>query len=169
MTQACKSSADLAEDWAIDADGMGYTFNLNPDARFHDGRRVTAEDFKYSIERAADPATEAPGADTYIGDIVGVSEKLDGQADSVSGVSVLDDTTIRLDLDAPKPYILAKLTYPASFVVDRSNVETGREWIKTPNGTGPFKLAEYEPGVLNETGAICGLSSGAGTRRRCGV
>ena len=139
---------DLAEDWAIDADGMGYTFNLNPDARFHDGRRVTAEDFKYSIERAADPATEAPGADTYIGDIVGVSEKLDGQADSVSGVSVLDDTTIRLDLDAPKPYILAKLTYPASFVVDRSNVETGREWIKTPNGTGPFKLAEYEPGVL---------------------
>ena len=140
--------SDLAEDWAIDADGMGYTFNLNPDARFHDGRRVTAEDFKYSIERAADPATEAPGADTYIGDIVGVSEKLNGEADSVSGVSVLDETTLRLELDAPKPYILAKLTYPASFVVDRNNVETGREWIKTPNGTGPFKLVEYEPGVL---------------------
>ncbi len=139
---------DLAEDWAIDADGMGYTFNLNPDARFHDGRRVTAEDFKYSIERAADPATEAPGADTYIGDIVGVSEKLNGEAGSVSGVSVIDDSTIRLELDAPKPYILPKLTYPASFVVDRSNVETGREWIKTPNGTGPFKLVEYEPGVL---------------------
>ena len=140
--------SDLAEDWAIDADGMGYTFNLNPDARFHDGRRVTAEDFKYSIERAADPATEAPGADTYIGDIVGVSEKLNGEADSVSGVSVLDESTLRIELDAPKPYILAKLTYPASFVVDRSNVETGREWIKTPNGTGPFTLAEYEPGVL---------------------
>ena len=139
---------DLAQDWAIDADGMGYTFNLNPEARFHDGRRVTAEDFKYSIERAADPATEAPGADTYIGDIVGVSEKLDGEADSVSGVSVIDESTIRLDLDAPKPYILAKLTYPASFVVDRSNVETGRDWIRSPNGTGPFTLAEYEPGVL---------------------
>ena len=139
---------DLAEDWSIDADGMGYTFNLNPDARFHDGRRVTAEDFKYSIERAADPATEAPGAGTYIGDIIGVKEKLTGDTDSVSGVSVIDDSTIRLELDAPKPYILPKLTYPASFVVDRSNVETGREWIKTPNGTGPFKLAEYEPGVV---------------------
>ena len=138
---------DLAEDWAIDPDGMGFTFNLNPDARFHDGRRVTAEDFKYSIERAADPATEAPGADTYIGDIVGVSEKLNGDSDSVSGVSVIDDSTIRLELDAPKPYILPKLTYPASFVVDRSNVETGRDWIRSPNGTGPFILAEYEPGV----------------------
>ena len=139
---------DLAEDWTVDADGMGYIFNLNPNARFHDGRRVTAEDFKYSIERAADPATEAPGADTYIGDILGVKEKLNGEATFVSGVSVIDDSTIRLELDAPKPYILPKLTYPASFVVDRSNVETGREWIKTPNGTGPFKMVEYEPGVI---------------------
>ena len=140
--------ADLAENWAIDADGMGYTFNLNTDATFHDGRRVTADDFKYSIERVADPATEAPGADTYVGDIVGVKDKLDGVADSVSGVTVTDDATLHIDLDAPKPYILAKLTYPASFVVDRTNVETGRDWVRTPNGTGPFKLAEYEPGVL---------------------
>ncbi len=138
---------DLATEWAIDPDGLGYTFTLNPDAKFHDGRRVTAEDFKYSIERAADPATESPGVDTYLGDVVGVSEKLNGEADSVSGVSVLDDTTVRLYLDAPKPYILAKLTYPVSFVVDRNNVETGRDWIRSPNGTGPFILAEYEPGV----------------------
>ena len=139
---------DLAKDWTIDTDGMGYTFTLNPDAKFHDGRKVTAADFKWSIERAADPATEAPAADVFLGDIVGATEKLNREATSISGVRVVDDATIRLELDAPKPYILAKLTYPTSFVVDRNNVDTGRDWIKSPNGTGPFMLAEYEPGVI---------------------
>ena len=139
---------DLAQEWAVDSNGMGYVFTLNPDAKFHDGRTVTAQDFKWSIERAADPATEAPAADVFLGDIVGASEKLKGEADSVSGVSVIDDSTVRIDIDAPKPYLLAKLTYPTTFVVDKDNVETGREWVRTPNGTGPFKLGEYEPGVL---------------------
>ena len=139
---------DLAQEWAVDSNGMGYVFTLNPDAKFHDGRTVTAQDFKWSIERAADPATEAPAADVFLGDIVGASEKLKGEADSVSGVSVIDDSTVRIDIDAPKPYLLAKLTYPTTFVVDKDNVETGREWVRIPNGTGPFKLGEYEPGVL---------------------
>ncbi len=139
---------DLAEEWTVDSDGMGYIITLNPDAKFHDGRSVTAEDFKWSIERAADPATEAPAADVFLGDIIGASQKLNGEADSVSGVSVIDGSTIRIDIDAPKPYLLSKLTYPTTFVVDRDNVETGRDWIKSPNGTGPFMLAEYEPGVL---------------------
>ena len=139
---------DLAKEWTIDPDGMGYTLTLNPDAKFHDGRMVTAADFKYSIERAANPATEAPAADTFLGDIVGASDKLNGQAESISGVSVVDDATIRLELDAPKPYILSKLTYPTTFMVDRNNVETGRDWIRSPNGTGPFMLGEYEPGVI---------------------
>ena len=139
---------DLAQTWTVDADGMGYVFTLNPDATFHDGRRVTADDFKYSIDRAANPATEAPAADVFLGDIVGASAVLDGEADSVSGVSVIDDATVRIDIDAPKPYLLAKMTYPTTFVVDRNNVETGREWTQSPNGTGPFMLAEYEPGVF---------------------
>ena len=139
---------DLAENWTADPDGMGYVFTLNPDAMFHDGRRVTADDFKYSIDRAANPATEAPAADVFLGDITGASAVLGGDADSVSGVSVIDDATIRVDIDAPKPYLLAKMTYPTTFVVDRNNVEAGRDWVKSPNGTGPFMLAEYDPGIL---------------------
>ena len=139
---------DLAQDWTIDEDGMGYVFRINPEARFHDGRPVTADDFKWSLERAADPLTEAPAADVFLGDIVGALEKLNGEVDSVSGINVIDDATIRIDVDAPKPYVISKLTYPTSFVLDQSNVETGREWVKTPNGTGPFMLAEYDPGVF---------------------
>ena len=139
---------DIAQEWELDADGMGYTFRLNPSVTFHDGRKVTAVDLEWSLERASDPATEAPAVDTFLGDIVGVEAKLNGEADSISGISVIDEKTLRIDIDAPKAYFLSKLTYPTSFVVDRANVETGRDWVKAPNGTGPFMLTEYDPGVL---------------------
>ena len=137
---------DIAESWAVEPGGTGYTLRLKPDAAFHDGRRVSAGDFQWSLERATDPDTTSPYTDTYLGDIVGAKDKLNGEADSISGVSVIDDRTLRLEIDAPKAYFLSKLTFPTSFVVDRANVETGREWIKSPNGTGPFMLTEYEPG-----------------------
>ena len=139
---------DLAESWEISPDGRTYTFRLNPAATFHDGRKVTASDFRWSMERASDPATESPSVDIFLGDIVGVKDKLDGNANSILGINAIDDETLRLDIDAAKAYFLSKMTYPTSFVVDQANVETGREWVRSPNGTGPFMLADYEPGVL---------------------
>ena len=139
---------DIAESWDIDADGSGYIFRLNPSVTFHDGRRVTASDVQWSLERATNPETESPAVDTFLGDIVGAKAKLNGEADSISGISVIDEATLRIDIDAPKSYFLSKLTYPSSFVVDQANVEIGRDWVRAPNGTGPFRLTEYEPGVL---------------------
>ena len=137
---------DLAESWDISPDGMTYTFHLRKDAKFHNGKPVTAHDVKWSLDRATDPTTESPVVDQYLGDIVGVKERLRGETQEISGVKVIDDYTIDITIDAPKSYFLAKLTYPTGFVLDRENVETGRRWFREPNGTGPFKLAEYVPG-----------------------
>ena len=138
----------LAESWEIDSSGTAFTFRLSPTAVFHDGRKVTASDMKWSLERAADPETEAVGADVYIGDIIGALDKLNGDADSIAGVSVIDEETLRMEIDAPKAYFIQKVSFPTFFALDRANVETGRDWIKAPNGAGPFTLAEYEPGEL---------------------
>ena len=135
---------DIAQSWEISSDGLVYTFHLRPNAKFHDGKPVTAQDFKYSFDRTASPATGSPTADTYLGDIVGVRDVLKGNATEISGVKVIDDQTIQITIDAPKPYFLAKMTYPTSYVVDKENVESGgSSWTQTPNGTGPFKLKEY--------------------------
>lgn len=139
---------DLAESCAVSDDGMVYTFVLREDAKFHDGRDVTAHDVKWSIERAADPATLSHTAQNYLGDIIGVSEKLEGAASEVSGVRVIDDRTVEFTIDAPKSYFLAKLSYPTAFVVDREQVDTDGSWLENPNGTGPFKLGTYEVGEL---------------------
>jgi len=138
---------DIAKSWDISDDRMTYTFHLRDDVKFHDGRPVTAQDFKYSFERTADPATASPTADTYIGDIVGVEDKLNRRAAQVSGVKVIDNYTLQITIDQPKAYFLAKLTQPAAFVVDKNNVERGgRTWTDKPNGTGPYKLKEYVRG-----------------------
>ena len=137
---------DIAERWDASADGLVYTFHLRRDAVFHDGKPITAHDFKWSFERAADAITESLVVDQYLGDIVGLQEKLNGEAREVEGVRVIDDHTLEITIREPKSYFIYKLTYPTSFVLDRENVEAGRRWTREPNGSGPFKLAEYVPG-----------------------
>ena len=138
---------DLAQSVEVSDDGRVYTFKLRPNAKFQSGKPVTAHDFKWSVERAANPETASPVAETYLNDIIGVDEVLEGKATEVSGIKVIDDQTLQITIDAPKAYFLAKLSYPTAFVVDRENVELGgRNWTDSPNGTGPFKLKEYRIG-----------------------
>lgn len=137
---------DLAERWEVDPSGRVYTFTLRSDARFHDGRPVTAQDVVYSLQRACSPELASRVAATYLGDIVGCLDHQAGRAPDVSGVQAPDDQHVVLTIDAPKAYFLAKLTYPTAFVVDRRQVAAGAEdWQLQPNATGPFRLAEYQP------------------------
>lgn len=143
LDPSLKVIPDLAESWQT-TDGITYIFKLRRNARFHNGRPVIAQDFIYSWERAANPKTQSNTVLTYLGDIVGVAEMRAGKTERISGVKALDDYTLQVTIDAPKPYFLLKLTYPTAAVVDRENVESGPEWYRTPNGTGPYRLTRWE-------------------------
>jgi oligopeptide transport system substrate-binding protein len=140
-------AADIAS-WEVSQDHLTFTFHLRKDVVFQDGKKVTAADFKYSWERACDPATGSIVAGTYLGDIVGVSDVMAGKAEEISGVQVVNDYTLKVTIDAPKSYFLSKLTYPTALVVDKDNVASGKDWWKKPNGTGPFKLKEWQENNL---------------------
>ena len=146
--EALSIQLDLAQDVQVDDAGTTYTFTMRDGITFHDGRPITAEDVRYSLERAADPELRSATASLYLGDIVGVRDKLEGRADTIRGVEVADDRTIRITIDEPKAYFLAKLTYPTGAIVDRETVEPlGVEWWKRDaNGSGPFKLREWDEG-----------------------
>ena len=136
---------DLASHWDVSPDGRTYTFTLRSDAVFHDGAPVTAEAAAYGIERSCDPATRSAVASTYLGDIVGCNDKLAGKASSVAGLKVVDETHVAITIDAPKAYFLAKLTYPTAFALDPQQEKSDPEWWHQPNGSGPFRLATFEP------------------------
>lgn len=142
-------AGNLAERWEVSPDGKIYTFYLKSGVKFHNGREVTAEDFKYSLERACNPALASPTAPNYLKDIVGVDEVLSGKARNIRGVRVVDPRTLQIEIDRPRPYWLGNMTYPCSYVVCREEVEKHpRGDIDETNmvGTGPFRLGEFRRG-----------------------
>ena len=138
---------DLAESWSVLENGTVYEFKLRKDLKFSNGDPVTAQDFKWSFERAAHPDTASTVAEEFLGDIVGIKEIVEGTATTADGIQVVDEQTLRITIDAPKAYFIAKLTYPTAFVLNKNNVESlGRKWTDKPVSTGPFNLKEYRIG-----------------------
>ena len=142
---------DIADHWDVSDDGTVYTFHLRTTVLFADNsRRVTADDFKYSMERSLNPDTQSTVGDVYLDDLAGADDFIAGRADSVSGIKVLDPDTLELTIKAPDPVFLDKLTYPTSFVVDKNQVKDANcsdaSWTFRANGTGPFKLANWDLG-----------------------
>jgi oligopeptide transport system substrate-binding protein len=138
---------ELAESWSVLNGGTVYEFTLRPDIKFSNGEPITAQDFKWSLERAGNPDTGSAVAETYLGDIVGMLDVIEGRATDASGIKVIDDSTLQITIDAPKAYFLAKLTYPTAYVLNKQNVESGgKSWTDHPFGTGAFVLADYRIG-----------------------
>ncbi len=131
----------------ITEQGTLYTFTLRQGAKFQSGREVTADDLKFSMERATDPKLAAPDPATtlpaanYMNDIAGVKDKIEGRATEISGLTVKDKYTLQIKLDSARPYFLAKMTYNVFFVLNPDAVAKG---FDQPDGTGPFKLTEYK-------------------------
>ncbi len=142
-----KVQPDVAESYDTSADGLTYTFHINKKATFQDGRPVSADDVKYSFERALSPDTGSVVAENFLGDIVGAKDVSRGRATTISGVKVVDDTTVAITTDSVKAYFPFKLTYPTAFLVDKRQIQSNpKRWSQKPNGTGPYKLKEWKLG-----------------------
>jgi len=136
----------LAESYEISPDGKTYTFHLRKGVTFHNGREMTAEDVKYSLDRVTTPATQSPGAG-FFGSIAGYDAMADGSATSLSGVTVLDPATVKIALSRPDATFLHVMALNFSSVVPKEEVEKwGADFGKHPVGTGAFKLSDWTIG-----------------------
>ncbi|MES2666208.1 MAG: ABC transporter substrate-binding protein [Pseudomonadota bacterium] len=134
----------LAESYEIAPDGMTFTFKLRPGVKFHNGREMTAEDVKYSLDRVTNPATQSPGAG-FFGSIAGYDTVADGKG--LSGVEVVDPLTVKITLSRPDATFLHVMALNFASVVPKEAVEAaGDDFGKQPVGTGAFKLAEWTLG-----------------------
>ncbi|MBI1757388.1 MAG: peptide ABC transporter substrate-binding protein [Fimbriimonas ginsengisoli] len=145
---------NLATGWTISPDGKTYTFTIKKGVKFHNGRELEAEDFKFAMERTCNPKFNSQTAENYLGDIVGVMDKLHGKAKNISGISAPDKTTLKITIDKPRPHFLGKLTYPCAFAVAREATPAGEiRSVKEMIGTGPYRAESYTPDQIFVLGA----------------
>ncbi len=149
-----------AESWEYNDDATQITFKLRPDLRYSDGTPLTAENFRYAIERNCDPVT-AGEYQSILFEIVGCAEfaglTLDeaGEAReytpeeyeaarSALGVTAVDDSTLQVDLVQPAPYYHTVLSLWVTFPVKKEIVDADPDnWWKSPEnhiGNGPFNV-----------------------------
>jgi peptide/nickel transport system substrate-binding protein/oligopeptide transport system substrate-binding protein len=134
-----------AENWEISGDGKTYTFFIRKNLKWADGTTVTAEDFRWSLERALSKEFANGSAGYYLSNITGAKDWLAGKASGLTGVTVKDPQTLVIHIDTPGVYFLYQLTYAGAAVVPKKLIDQyGDKWTEHAAGTGPFMLKEWK-------------------------
>ena len=137
---------DLAESYEVAPDGLSYTFKLRQGVKFHNGRELTADDVKWSIERAVQPETQSPGQG-FFGMIKGFDDVAAGKAKELSGIEAVDPYTVRFTLSHPDATFLHVMAINFSSAVPKEEVaKYGQDFGKHPVGTGAYKMTEWTLG-----------------------
>jgi peptide/nickel transport system substrate-binding protein len=157
---------DLAESWTLSDDQMEYTFNLRKDVKWHDGQPFTAADVEFSFQRLLDQRTASPRG-TYLTALKGAADYASNKSDTLPGVTVVDDATIKLTLESPSgPFLsgLAALSILPKHVLGDVPADqlSKNDYFQTGFvGTGPFKLVNYVPDQSMELAANPDYFAGA--------
>ena len=135
INEALEFIPDLASTWEVSPDGLTWTFRLRKDVLWHDGRKFTAEDIKFTFDTILDPKVNSVRRGNYI--IDGKPIRLD----------VADKYTVRFIL--PRPY--APFLASVSMGIIPRHILAGKEtdmgaFSHSPVGTGPFKFKEWKAG-----------------------
>lgn len=155
----------LAKSWEISPDGLTYTFHLRNDVVFHDnpcfpggkGRKMIAEDVRYSLNRVLDPRTGSLGFDFYKNYVVGAkefneevtkatSEGREPKIKDAAGYIAVNDTTFQIKLTKPFAPFIYYTCLGFAYVIPKEAVEKyGKDFFQNPVGTGPFVFEKWTP------------------------
>jgi oligopeptide transport system substrate-binding protein len=141
-------SPGMAESWTTSPDGLSWTFRLR-DAKWSDGRPVSAEDFVFGLQRLLDPSTASIYA--YLAYVVKNGQAVnEGKAPLTAvGARAVDARTLQLTLEHPAPYLPQLLMHQSFYPAPRHVVEKyGDAWVQPGKyvSNGPFKLVSWRLG-----------------------
>ncbi|KQL57191.1 MULTISPECIES: ABC transporter substrate-binding protein [Bacillaceae] len=141
----------LAENWDVSDDELTFSFTLREGLTFDDGRPFTTEDVAFTITLLYDPSY--PGStDITETNLVGGLDYKDGDADEITGITIVDERTIEFELEEPNAraltmlggQVLSKAYYGEEY--EKGNLDYISDFHLRPVGAGPFKFETYNPG-----------------------
>ncbi|NLX61804.1 MAG: chemotaxis protein [Tissierellia bacterium] len=131
----------IAKSWYVEDDNLTWVFNLRNDATFHNGKNITAYHVKASLERLLSPELNSPNT-WFIDFIEGAKDFMEGKANEVSGIKVLDDYRLSIRLSAPFNGFLLHIANPCCAILDPDEFIEGNIV-----GCGPYMIESYEDKV----------------------
>ena len=143
MYDYSKLEPELAESWALAADGMSVTFKLRKNAKFHDGTPVTAKDVKWSFDRAV----SVGGFPTF--------QMKAGSLEKPEQFVAVDDHTFRIDFLRKDKLTMMDVAVPVPCIFNSAAVRKhatekdlwALDWTKVNvAGGGAYRLESYKPG-----------------------
>jgi peptide/nickel transport system substrate-binding protein len=149
---------ELAESWEVSSSAI--TFRLRKNAKWHDGRPITAEDVIFTLTLATHPDTGSR-YNTILSTVRGYDEFREGKAESIAGLRAVDDHTVVLELTTPDSSILPQLPnidiLPKHVIGDTKPTEICQIpwWIEDNRvGSGPYKWLRLVEGQRIELEAF---------------
>ncbi|RCK68800.1 ABC transporter substrate-binding protein [Desertihabitans brevis] len=137
---------DLATDLGtVSEDGLTWTFTLKEGVAFDDGTPITSADVRHGISRAWDPALGI--GSPYAKQVIDAPEDYEGpyRSGELETIETPDDQTIVFHLKEPFPDFPAVLGQPNTVPFPVGTGE-GEEFLTDIIASGPYDLAEYQPG-----------------------
>lgn len=148
----------IAYKWEVSDDLKTYTFHLRKGVKFHNdpcfpegkGREVIAQDFKYCFEKLCSPDPNNQQFQVTFKDrVVGANELYEGKAKELTGVKVLNDSTLVIELVQPDPAFIQVLSMPGCYVFPKEAYEKyGQDMRVKCVGTGPFYIETLKEGEI---------------------
>ena len=138
----------LARSFEVDESGRTCRFVLRDDVVFHDGRRLTARDVRYTFERLLRRGPQ--WNEMLLGSVEGASEVFAQRSGELSGVQVISDEELVVSFKEPVSFFPAILTFPALAIVPEGTEEVAGTWRQSCVGSGPFRVSRFEPGRFFE-------------------
>lgn len=130
----------IAKNWYLDSDNVTWIFNLRNDMKFHNGRKVTASDVKFTFERLLSKELNSPNS-WFISMIKGSDEYMRGQAREVSGIVVTGESCIKLVLKYPYNSFVNNLAHASCSILPKEGIaDIETNFI----GAGPFKFVKKD-------------------------
>jgi peptide/nickel transport system substrate-binding protein len=145
LPEGLQVEPELAEKLpSVSRNGKTYTFTIRRDARFSDGKPVTARDFVHALERILNPVMKSPNTPSFE-NIVGARAMLDGKATRLAG-AVARGRTLVLKLTKPAADFVVQLSSSAACAVPQT-LPVDAEGAKAPlPSAAPYYVAQYVPG-----------------------
>ncbi|CAN5841194.1 hypothetical protein BH18ACI4_BH18ACI4_10250 [soil metagenome] len=138
----------LATEFTPERGGKRYRFRLRDDVRFHDGRKLTARDVRYSFERLlSNPDSTCR---FFYSPIRGAKALFNGEEADLAGFRIHSADEFTIELDEPVSFFPALISYHAAAIVPEGSERFGESLQENTVGTGPFRLVKFEPGLRLE-------------------